>query len=227
MLQTFLGAGVHIEGVIPAVALVVAAGLIVSGAPGSNAAASPAESSGGGATSRESVSSREAQLYRSSFGSAMSSDGRYLVFHSLARHVVAGDTNAKSDVFLRDRGRGITRRVSVGSHGTQSNGDSWGPSSISADGRYVAFHSVASNLVPDDTNHRKDVFVRDRVTHVTRRTSLGPANVEANGRSYDPVVSADGRFVAFHSYATNLVAADHNGDQICSYVIGSCIAPKG
>ena len=88
---------------------------------------------------------------------------------------------------------------------------SFGPA-ISADGRFVAFISDATNLVPGDTNGRYDVFVRDRQTGTTRRVSVGPGGVQGNGDSFDPAISADGRFVAFDSYATNLVPGDTNGD---------------
>jgi Tol biopolymer transport system component len=121
---------------------------------------------------------------------------------------VPGDTNGASDVFLRDRLAGVTRRVSVGAVG-QANGDSAEPS-ISADGRFVAFSSQASNLVPGDTNGTSDIFVRDMLTGVTRRVSVGAAG-QANGGSLSPAISADGRFVAFNSYASNLVPGDTNG----------------
>ena len=103
----------------------------------------------------------------------------------------------------------MTRRVSVGPGGAQADGGSFGPA-ISADGRYVAFMSGASNLVAGDTNHSPDVFVRDRVTHVTWRVSVGPGGTQANASNYAPAISADGRYVAFSSSASNLVAGDTN-----------------
>ena len=88
--------------------------------------------------------------------------------------------------------------------------DSFDPA-ISADGRFVAFSSDATNLVPGDTNGTADVFVRDRQTGTTRRVSVGPGGAQGNGDSVDPALSADGRFVAFESDATNLVPGDTNG----------------
>ena len=103
----------------------------------------------------------------------------------------------------------MTRRVSVGPGGAQANSDSFDPA-ISAHGRYVAFASYASNLVAGDTNDTGDVFVRDRVAHVTRRVSVGPGGAQANSDSLRPAISAHGRYVAFDSYASNLVAGDTN-----------------
>ena len=103
----------------------------------------------------------------------------------------------------------MTRRVSVGPGGAQANRRSYGPA-ISAHGRYVAFFSYASNLVAGDTNGATDVFVRDRKTQVTRRVSVGAGGAQANSESFDPAISADGRYVAFYSEASNLVAGDTN-----------------
>ena len=77
----------------------------------------------------------------------------------------------------------------------------------------MAFSSDASNLVAGDTNGTEDVFVRDRKTHVTRRVSVGPGGAQANSASFDPAISADGRYVAFSSDASNLVAGDTNDSQ--------------
>ncbi len=107
-------------------------------------------------------------------------------------------------------GQGTTERVSLGPNGRQGNGPSFFPA-LSADGRWVAFVSSARNLVPDDTNGEQDVFVHDRRTGATRRVSLGPNGRQGNNFSYGPVLSADGRFVAFDSEASNLVPGDTNG----------------
>src|SRR5204862_223877 len=103
-----------------------------------------------------------------------------------------------------------TQLVSVDSNGVQSNGGSRYPS-ISGDGRYVAFESLGSNLVANDTNGVRDVFVRDMLTGVTTRVSTDVAGVEGDGESTDAAISPDGRYVAFESVATNLVAGDTNG----------------
>jgi hypothetical protein len=140
----------------------------------------------------------------------MSGDGRYVAFHSGATSLVAGDTDGWSDVFVHDRQSGVTERVSVSSGGGQSNDHSYFQS-VSADGRYVAFHSFASNLVAGDTNGFFDVFVHDRQTGVTERVSVSSDGGQGNGESYGPSVSADGRYVAFRSLAYSLVAGDTNG----------------
>lgn len=102
-------------------------------------------------------------------------------------------------------------RVSVSSSGEQANGESSAPA-ISADGKTVAFASSASNLVDGDNNNARDIFVRDRTTGKTERISLNASGGEANGGSSDPSISADGRYVAFVSNASNLVEGDTNAD---------------
>ena len=160
-------------------------------------------------TRRVSVGPAGQQANSNSFEPTISADGRFVVFSSFASNLVAGDTNGAQDVFLRDRAAQVTRRVSVGPAGQQTNGNSFEPA-ISADGRFVAFRSLASNLVAGDTNGSYDVFVRDRVAQVTRRVSVGPGGQQANDYSVSPAISADGRFVAFFSLASNLVAGDTN-----------------
>ena len=100
-------------------------------------------------------------------------------------------------------------RVSVDSAGNQGNSFSGFPS-ISADGRFVAFSSGASNLVPGDTNNTGDIFVRDRLTNTTTLVSVDSAGNQANSDSDNPSISADGRFVAFYSDASNIVPGDTN-----------------
>ena len=103
----------------------------------------------------------------------------------------------------------VTSRVSVASGGGQGNGGSYSPA-LSVSGRYVAFYSDATDLVPGDTNGVTDVFLRDRLADTTRRLSVATDGTEADGASSDPVISADGQLVAFHSHATNLVPGDTN-----------------
>ncbi len=162
-----------------------------------------------GATTRVSVSSSGAQSNELSTNPAISADGRYVAFESDADNLVTGDTNVTTDVFVHDRQTGATTRVSVSSSGEQADRWSLRPS-ISADGRYVAFESPASNLVAGDGNDTSDIFVHDRQTGATTRVSLSSSAVEGNGSSNEPAISADGRYVAFYSGADNLVAGDSN-----------------
>jgi archaellum component FlaF (FlaF/FlaG flagellin family) len=141
---------------------------------------------------------------------AISADGRYIAFSSLASNLVPGDTNGGYDVFVRDQQTATTTRVSVGDNGAESDSWSFTPK-LSADGRYVTFTSDGSNLVAGDTNGVRDVFVRDRQTGTTTRVNVTSDGTQANGGSYYVAMSADGRYVAFDSYASNLVPGDTNG----------------
>ncbi len=169
-----------------------------------------------GRTTRVSRHSLGTQGNDLSFDPSISGDGRYVAFASYAGNLVSGDTNAKRDVFVHDRlasTTGRTTRVSRHSLGTEGNGDSF-ELSISADGRYVAFQSFADNLVSGDTNGFRDVFVHDRLASTTGRTtrvSRHTLGTEANLGSSSPSISADGRYVAFHANASNLVSGDTNG----------------
>ena len=138
---------------------------------------------------------------------AISTNGRFVAFHSGATGLVSGDTNGKDDVFVHDRLTGVTERVSLTHTGAQASDNSWEPS-ISADGRYVAFTSAAPDLVPNDTNGRVDIFLRDRIGNTTQRISLDSGELESNGTSSAPAISGNGLFVAFVSEATNLVPGD-------------------
>ncbi|MFH8561764.1 RICIN domain-containing protein [Streptomyces sp. NPDC017988] len=140
---------------------------------------------------------------------SISGEGRYVAFESVGRALVSGDTNGQRDVFVRDRTAGTTQRVSVASNGTQGNNWSFSPS-VSADGRYVAFTSGASNLVSGDTNAADDVFVHDRQTRTTQRVSVAGGGAQGNAESTTPSISADGRYVAYTSDASNLVSGDTN-----------------
>jgi Tol biopolymer transport system component len=185
-------------------------------------------------TVRVSVSSDGTEADQASAAPSISGDGRYVAFESQADNLVAGDTLFPlgfRDVFVRDRdadGDGIydepaaisTVRVSVGSTGTEAN-EASSSASISSDGRYVAFESFADNLVPGDTNGFFDVFVHDRdadgdgiydepAAISTVRVSVDSVGVEGDNNSYSPSISSNGRYVAFESNATNLVADDTN-----------------
>jgi hypothetical protein len=165
-----------------------------------------------GQTTRVSVASGGVQANNFSDSPAVSADGRYVVFRSAASNLVPGDTNGKIDVFVHDRTTNQTTRASVASDGTEGNADSGGlrTQGISADGRYTVFTSAASNLVTDDTNGVSDVFVHDAVTGRTSRASVATDATQANNASDGPGISADGRVVAFHSTASNLVPSDTN-----------------
>ncbi|HET6164505.1 MAG TPA: hypothetical protein VFG37_12610, partial [Planctomycetota bacterium] len=171
-------------------------------------------------TERVSVDSAGAEANGDSYawGGGISGDGRCVVFGSYASNLVANDTNALRDVFVRDRETGTTERVSVDSAGGQADDFSWNfEFAISTDGRCVAFVSYASNLVQGDTNQDEDVFVHDRATGTTERVSVDSAGGQANGGnrhvpgSSQPSISADGQVVAFTSFADNLVTGDANG----------------
>ena len=170
----------------------------------------PGATASAGITTRVSVASDGTQGNGNSSNPSISSDGRYVAFHSGATSLVPGDTNGHSDVFVHDRQTGQTTRVSVASDGSQGNKGAGGQS-ISADGRYVAFHSTASNLVPGDTNSTGDVFAHDRETGQTTRVHVASDGTEANGYSDETSISADGRYVIFASWASNLVSDDTNG----------------
>ncbi len=191
---------------------------------------------GGVKTVRMSVSSELAQGDNWSLHPSVSANGRFVVFSSLAANLVAGDVNAVADVFLHDRdadgnntfdetGAGIrTTRISVSTSGTEANGASEFPA-LAADGGTIAFRSLASNLISSDGNGKADVFLADRSTGVVSRISVDSAGLEANDASgaspnvtgpasFDrgaPAVATLGRFISFHSLATNLISGDTNG----------------
>jgi Tol biopolymer transport system component len=155
-------------------------------------------------TVRISVSSDGEQANGLSFLASISAGGRFVSFTSAASNLVPDDTNGNSDVFVHDRDTAETTRISVSTEGAQGDGGC-GLSSISADGRFVAFASTSSNLVEGDTNGVNDVFVRDRQHGTTVRISVSSKGVQSDTASHTPAISDDGRFIAFESAATNLV----------------------
>lgn len=176
-----------------------------------------------GITELISVSTAGARADGPCFNPTVSDDGRFVGFWSEAATLVPLDTNGAADVFVRDRLLGVTERVSVSSAGAQANGDSH-RASLSADGALVAFYSYATDLVPGDTNGRKDVFVRDRAAGTTRRVSLPPGGGQSDGHSGYPILSADGSAVSFYSDASNLVPGDTNGCDdvfVCTLATGA------
>jgi Tol biopolymer transport system component len=134
----------------------------------------------------------------------ISGDGRFVAFQSDASNLAPGDAGVWSDIFVRDTSNGTTECASVSTAGVYGNQASNMPS-ISDDGRFVAFHSYATNLAAGDTNSLYDVYVRDRALGTTELVSLSSAGVQANGDCTRPSISADGRFVAFQSTATNWI----------------------
>ena len=162
-----------------------------------------------GTTERVSVAGRKTEANGESSHPAISPDGRFVAFGSLADNLVAGDTNFAPDVFLVDRQAGTTERVSVSSTGEQADNTSDGPA-VSADGRFVAFASTATNLVPDDTDDASDVFVRDRQGGTTESISIVSPPEGFGAHSGSAAISADGRYVAFDSWEPDLVPGDAN-----------------
>jgi Tol biopolymer transport system component len=141
---------------------------------------------------------------------AISADGRFVAFHSFSSNLVSGDTNNLHDIFVRDRLNGTTERVSIASNGTQANDDSF-ELSISGDGRFVVFTTGATNLILGYNNGADQVLVRDRLNNTTERVSVSSGGIQGNSSSHDPFISADGRYVVFSSYASNLAPGDALG----------------
>ena len=192
------------------IAFAVAAGTVASltGPAAAGHAGSVAARPGHAGLELVSMSSAGVQGDQDSQRPAVSADGRYVVFGSLAANLVPDDTNLSSDIFVHDRRTGRTQRISVSAAGVEGDRDSgllngMGGPSISADGRFVAFDSEATNLVLGDTNGTSDVFVKDRLTGALERVSVGTGGVQASGT--EPTISADGRFVAFRSFDDRIV----------------------
>lgn len=141
----------------------------------------------------------------------LSADGRYVVFHSLASDLVAGDTNGKEDIFRKNLLTGDVVRVSTDADNQQANGGNSYYAQVSADGRYVLFESDANNLVADDTNGTRDIFLKDLQTDEITRVSTDSDGIQGLGKSAKAQFSPDGRYVLFESNSSSLVAGDTNG----------------
>lgn len=133
-----------------------------------------------------------------------------MLFESEASNLVAGDTNNSRDVFLKDLQTGTLTRVSTKADGQQSNFDS-NSAQFSSDGRYVLFESGSTDLVPGDTNVARDIFLKDLQTGAITLVSTAANGQLGNANSYNPQISADGRYVLFEGNDGNLVAGDTNG----------------
>lgn len=154
-------------------------------------------------TSLISVSSDEVQANHHSYEPSISSDGRYVAFSSYATNLVSGDSNGVGDIFVRDVLNGTTSRASVAAGGAiEANGHSYSPI-VSSNGQYVVFDSEANNLVPNDFNGVKDVFLHDFNTGITRRVSVDTSGVEGDRMSSLSDMSTDGRYILFASQAMN------------------------
>ncbi|MEM1449006.1 MAG: hypothetical protein AAGI22_07820 [Planctomycetota bacterium] len=185
--------------------------------PALTALVAPALALDATSTSRVSVGPGGAQANGGSGGGfgrtiSVSDSGRFVAFTSEATNLVAGDTNNEQDVFLRDREAGTTVRCSVGGSGQQGNGRCENVT-VSNDGRFVAYSSRSTNLVPGDTNATWDIFLWDATTGTSSLLSRGMGGSPGNGESYWPSMDEDGDRIVFESEATDLVPGDANGFQ--------------
>ena len=144
-----------------------------------------------------------------SFDPTISADGTKVSFGSRATNLVGNDTNARSDIFVRDVVAGVTTRVSTDSSGRQANNASY-DAAIAPTGGHVALSSLASNLVSGDTNGTRDVFLKNLTSGKTTRVSVTNTERQAKGSSGLEDISVDGRSVVFSSFAANLVGGDDN-----------------
>jgi len=185
-----------------------------------------------GMTQRVSVNSAGGEANGKSAAPSISADGRLVAFESTATNLLGTDPLPQNlprlpqgptgpgrgsgrtfvgDVFVHDLTSGQTRRVNVASEGTEANAESYG-AAISGDGRWVAFVSLASNLVPGKSNGAREVFVHDLQTGTTERVCVGLGGLACNKLSITPSLDRNGDRIAFASEATNVVAGDHNLD---------------
>lgn len=165
-----------------------------------------------GVTVRVSMLADGTQGNNHSFGPSLSADGRYVSYESFATNFTPHDTNFQGDIFVNDRATGATTLVSRTPDGDPGNVGGNG-AILSADGRYIAFNSQSSNLASGDTDGFADEYVADRLTGVTTLVSTSTAGSKGNGHSFGFAFSADGRYIAYESQASNLVEGDSNQKQ--------------
>jgi len=161
-----------------------------------------------------STSSSGAEANAESSATAISGDGRYVAFNSSASNLVSGDSNGATDAFIKDTVTGTTTRVSTNASGVEGNGYT-AIRALTDDGRYALLYSYATNLVSGDTNGQPDSFIKDTVTGAITRVTTDSSGAQANNYCFATSMSADGRYVAFTSSATNLVTGDTNGAVDC------------
>lgn len=164
-----------------------------------------------GQTTRVSVAGDGSQANGDSFAPAISGDGRYVVFSSAASNLVPGDTNNANDIFVRDRVANTTTQITYGLGGgsARANAASYAPA-ISADGNVIAYESDATNLVADDVNGVRDIFVYDRGAGTLSLVSISTTGDQGDAPSGQVALDADGNIVAFSSFADNLIPLDEN-----------------
>jgi hypothetical protein len=151
----------------------------------------------------------------SNLGLACSSDGRYVAFASAASNIIAGDTNARYDIFWRDTRDHVTKLVSASVDGTFTPKGALNYCDMTPDGRYVVFCSDGSTFVPTDTNGTYDVFRRDMFSEETTLVSTASDGTQGNDQSDEGSISDDGRYVVFFAVASNLFPNDTNNRQDC------------
>ncbi len=137
---------------------------------------------------------------------SVSTDGRYTAFASDSTNLGTNDTNGVRDIFLYDNQTATVRKISLSQQGAETNTASNHPA-LSGNGTYVAFSSEATNLITSDTNGFSDIYVVNALTGTLARVSVATDGSQANGGSFKPAISTTGRYIAFESTATNLIAA--------------------
>lgn len=162
-------------------------------------------------TARLSISTKGELANGECYSPSISADGVVVAFISTATNLVTADSNGHPDVFVHDRGDQSTERASLGAGGADANAAALG-CHVSGDGRFVVYHSAASNLASGDSNGLSDVFLWNRITKTTQCISVLPSGVAASGDSAGGSLSFDGSFVAFSSAAPDLISGDNNGD---------------